>query len=128
VESRLLRNNDDILVMQAQRDGLMQERFDIHKAGSDRNNLDAWEVERKFYLVDGYPVMEMTDPLQGTVQAVVPDFFSGKYVVDNAFLPLLTDSAHHHITKVSRDDFLTKAISMMAPENQIGGHLALVKN
>ena len=91
-------------------------RTDIHEKAAKRHDLDILRLDRNFHLVSGVPVMQVHDKLYDEYTAVVPDPVTGKYVVDNSFLPLIANRAEHEVTSVDQKGFIKASVNLVSDD------------
>ena len=56
---------------------------------------------RKFYSIDGFPVIVIDDPLKETRFALVPNPVTGFWETDQRFLNVLNDQENHIINEIT---------------------------
>ncbi len=88
-----------------------QRRLTLHENAAKK--MEGVVIDREFFLVDNFPMMQTFDRYAGEHSAVVPDVSSGNYVVDNRFLSMRSDPARE-VTSVSREVFLARSIAMVS--------------
>lgn len=88
-----------------------QRRLTLHEAAAKK--MAGVVIERDFFLIDDFPVMQTFDRYSKEHSTVVPDVVSGNYVVDNRFLSMRSDPARH-VQSISREVFLARSVAMVS--------------
>lgn len=107
-------DTDGYQIVSESREKMQRERVRKHSAGVQENGLDRHALERHFYCVGGFPVMEVCD-YSGEIpqyEAVIPDMMTGKFVTDNRFLAKLTDP-NSDTKKIPREIFMARSMALV---------------
>lgn len=89
-----------------------KERIKVFQAAAKK--MDNVVIDRSFFLVDGFPVMQTYDRYAKEYSAVVPDARSGNFITDNRFLPLLNDKSHDVRSDLPRDAFIARCMAIVS--------------
>lgn len=88
-----------------------QRRLNIHETAAKK--MEGVVIDREFFLVDNFPLMQTFDRYSKEYSAVVPDAASGNYVVDNRFLTMRSDPARH-VQPIPREVFIARSVAVVS--------------
>lgn len=88
-----------------------QRRHNLHETAAKK--MESAVIDREFFLVDNFPLMQTFDRYSKEYSAVVPDALSGNYIVDNRFLTLRSDPTRQ-VQSIPREVFLARSIAVVS--------------